>query len=415
MTHKPLMDIQTGKYLLHPEGLASGYYDLCRVPNGDLTQTPEKVFSRILNETWSIATPFVDINTEYDLSYPLRRLIKGQATGCHIVHPEGIDPLPFDDCTLDQAIRDTHRFVVERLCQDLAHYQYESVGFTFTNADKEADSWMFTDALLEGQITYGEIRHPITIAFAHPDNPQSFVSSYLTIRFHTLEDYTAMWRMPGSSLYPSEFDHFVTDGCPPYYYMYKPENGYLYSRPLTKVKYWFDYDEILSDIKAHLTDIAVTLIKYYEPDPEWSTEALKTKKRVEEFLGALYVKTASGWTYHPGLKTFFATFRTTGLDLTPPSLTFHIDAQTGRVCHVGVGLSLRHRFRQDLEDQYLQVKQGDFLPLSWIWHNPENPAFAAYFGHDVKRFPSRKQLQAYIQQAYDDTAELRKNAGGSNE
>ena len=150
----------------------------------------------------------------------------------------------------------------------LAHYQYESVGFTVTNADKEADSWMFTDALLEGQITYGEIRHSITIAFAHPDNPQSFVSSYLTIRFHTLKDYTAMWRMPGSSLYPSEFDHFVTDGCPPYYYMYKPENGYLYSRPLTKVKYWFDYDEILSDIKAHLTDIAVTLIKYYEPDPE---------------------------------------------------------------------------------------------------------------------------------------------------
>ena len=93
MTHKPLMDIQTGKYLLHPEGLASGYYDLCRVPNGDLTQTPEKIFSRTLNEAWSIARPFVDIHTKYDLSYPLCHLIKGQATGCHIVHPEGKEEL----------------------------------------------------------------------------------------------------------------------------------------------------------------------------------------------------------------------------------------------------------------------------------------------------------------------------------
>ena len=415
MTHKPLMDTRSGKYLLHPAGLSDSFYDLCRVPNGDLTQTSEKIFSRKLNEAWSAVAPFVDIDTEYDLSYALYHLLKGEAGGCSIHHPEGIDLLPFDDCSLDQEIRNTHQFIVERLCQDLAHYQYESVSFTFTNANKEVDSWMFTDVLLEGQIAYGEVCHPITISLAYPVNPKSLMSSYLAIRFHALEDYSAMWQMPGSSLYPSEFDHFVTDGCPPYYYMYKPENGYLYSRPLTKVKYWFDYDEILSDIKAHLTDIAATLIKYYEPDPEWSTEALKTKKRVEEFLGALYVKTASGWTYHPGLKTFFATFRTTGLDLTPPSLTFHIDAQTGKVCHLGVGLSLRHRFRQDLEDQYLQVKQGDFLPLSWIWHNPENPAFAAYFGHDVKRFPSRKQVKAYIQQAYDEIAELINNVGGSND
>ncbi|RKW16502.1 MAG: hypothetical protein D8B54_05310 [Catonella sp.] len=70
MTHKPLMDIQTGKYLLHPEGLASGYYDLCRVPNGDLTQTPEKIFSRTLNEAWSKIAPFVDIDTEYACLIP---------------------------------------------------------------------------------------------------------------------------------------------------------------------------------------------------------------------------------------------------------------------------------------------------------------------------------------------------------
>jgi len=415
MTHKPLMDIRSGKYLLHPEGLSTDYYDLCRVPNGDLTQTPEKIFSRTLNEAWSIARPFVDIHTKYDLSYPLQRLIKGQASGSHMVHPEDTQPLPFDDNALDRDIRDTHQFVVERLCQDLAHYQHESVSFTFTNSNKDTESWMFTDAWLEGQITYGEVCHPIALSLAYPDNPKSFVSSYLAIRFHALEDYSDMWQMPGSSLYPAEFDHFVPDGCPPYTYRYKPENGHLYYRPLTKVSYWFDYDGILSDIKAHLTDIAVTLIKYYEPDPEWSTEALKTKKRVEDLLGALYVKTASGWTYHPGLNTFYATFRTAGLDLTPPSLTFHINAQTGKVCHVGVGLSIRHRFQQELEDQYLQVKQGDFLPLSWIWHNPENPAFAAYFGHDVKRFPSRKQLQACIQHAYDETTALRNNAGGANE
>lgn len=126
MTHKPLMDIQSGKYLLHPEGLASGYYDLCRVPNGDLTQTPEKIFSRTLNEAWSIARPFVDIHAEYDLSYSLRRLIKGQASGDHMVHPEDTQPLPFDDNALDQDIRDTHRFVVERLCQDIVRSSGQS-------------------------------------------------------------------------------------------------------------------------------------------------------------------------------------------------------------------------------------------------------------------------------------------------
>lgn len=93
--------------------------------------------------------------------------------------------------------------------------------------------------------------------------------------------------------------------------------------------------------------------------------------------------------------------------LASPSVTFHIDTVTGKVCHVGISLTHSPISRKSLKKEYLQIERGEFLPLLWLWNNPEKYGFAAYFGHDIKRFPSRKQLDTYIQQAYDRTSDLR--------
>ena len=410
MTHKPLMDIQSGKYLLHPEGLSTDYYDLCRVPNGDMTQTPEKIFSRTLNEAWSKIAPFVDINTEYDVSYSLYNLLKGEARGCSICHPEGITPLPLDDHVLDQEIRDTKQFIAERLIRDLDQYQCGPVSFTFTYAGPDTEEGLepkFSEVDLTGQLIYADITYPLSVSLSHPLNLNSALNHCLDYSLNSPYGYTEVGNIPGSDIYPVEFQRFIPDVLS----FTQPETvrhpAYTYYNPEISASPWLEYDSALSKMKDHLKDIATAFLLHHEESPEWSPTALATKSRVENFLGALYVKTSSGWSYHPLLKTYYATFHSMRQQLASPSVTFHIDAVTGKVRHVGISLAHSLILRKSLKKEYLQIERGAFLPLLWLWNNPEKYGFAAYFGHDIKRFPSRKQLDTYIQQAYDHTSDLR--------
>lgn len=319
--------------------------------------------------------------------------------------------MPLDDYVLDQEIRDTKQFVAERLVQDLNGYQCGPVHFTFTQVGPDTEEFLepkFSAVVLTGQVTYADSTYPLSISWYCPFNLDCILNHSLSFSLESPQDHTNIGRTPGSDIYPVEFRRFKPDIVS--FMQSKTERyptEFTHYNPEVIARAWLDYTATLTDFKDHLKDIAVSLLLHHEGSPEWSTTALATKSRVENFLGALYVKTSSGWSYHPLLKTFYATFHSLCQQLASPSVTFHIDAATGKVRHVGVSLAQNSAFMRSLEKEYFQIERGDFLPLSWVWHNPEKYGFAAYFGHDLKRFPSHKQLDTYIQQAYNRTSDLR--------
>lgn len=167
------------------------------------TQTPEKIFSRTLNEAWSKIAPFVDINTEYDVSYSLYNLLKGEARGCSICHPEGINPLPLDDHVLDQEIRDTKQFIAERLIRDLDQYQCGPVSFTFTYAGPDTEEGLepkFSEVDLTGQLIYADVTYPLNISLSHPLNLHSALNHCLDYSLKSPYGYTEVGNIPGSDI-----------------------------------------------------------------------------------------------------------------------------------------------------------------------------------------------------------------------